>query len=160
MGESIMSTLIEPEEITVVSKVGGTETEHVFMIGKYDGYNGLDLIEYSADVLKSGLNPSATRKGALKECMQKMGPYIEAVVETDEGRKYIKLNTGKFLTQFLPDPETSMQIMMKLHNRNTFFLNTDRLLKESLSWADKLKVLGTKILTQLSASSLAKGSRH
>ena len=148
-----MSTLIEPEEIIIKTKAGGTEKEYKYMIGKYDGFNGLDLIEYAADILKSGVNPTQTKKGLLRECMQKMGKYIEAVVETEEGVKYVKLDTVKMLETFLPDPETSMKLMRSVHDKNTFFLNSERLLKESLSWMDKLRLSVTKTLTQLQASS-------
>ena len=149
--------LIKPKEVEYISKVGGEEITCRFMIGRYNGLDGLDLIEYATDILKSGANPTGTKKGLLRECMIKMGPYIEAI--NDEG-KQVSLSNAKIMAAYLPDPEMSMRLMRDVHDYNTFFLNSENLLKQSLSWMDKLKVSVTKTLTKLQATSSEKKQRR
>lgn len=145
--------LIKPKEVEYTSKVGGEEITCRFMIGRYNGLEGLDIIEYVTDILKSGVNPTGTKKGLLRDCMIKMGPYIDAV--NDEGNQ-VSLSNAKIMAAYLPDPEMTMRLMRDVHDYNTFFLNSENLLKQSLSWMDKLKVSVTKTLTNLQATSSAK----
>ncbi len=118
--------LIKPKEVEYISKVGGEEITCRFMIGRYNGLDGLDLIEYATDILKSGVNPTGTKKGLLRECMIKMGPYIEAI--NDEG-KQVSLSNAKIMAAYLPDPEMSMRLMRDVHDYNTFLLNSETRLK-------------------------------
>lgn len=139
--------LIKPERITIKTYVAGQEENYMFRIGRYDGLNGLELIEYATDILKNGLNLTNSTRGLLKECMIKMGKYIEAVSVDDKGNEvFVPLDNELVLQAYLPNVEVSMRLMMELHDYNTFFLNSANLLKESASWLTKLQQLIVKTL--------------
>lgn len=123
--------LIKPKQITLVSNLDGKSEEFIYNIGRYSALDGLDMIEYVTDILKSGVNFSGTKKGLLRECLIRMGKYIEAVRQTPEGEKCVILDNPKMLEVAIPDGETAMALMVELHNYNTFFLKTDSILRQS-----------------------------
>jgi len=147
-------SLIKPKEVKfTVPDEDGIETEYVYVIGKYNGLEGLDFIEYVAEIFKNGLNFNETRKGLLRECMVKMGKYIEAV--TADGNK-VSLANELILGAHLPNAEVAMQLMMAVHDYNTFFLKTANLSSQSHSIVTKASELITKIFAPLQASLSAK----
>lgn len=134
--------LIKPKEIEIKSNVGGEEEIYTYRIGRYNGLDGLEFVEYATDIVKSGLNFNGTTKGLLKECLIKMGRFIEAVIKSDtEDDRYILLDNATVLGAYLPDAETSMQLMKELHDYNSFFLNTENLSIQSASWMDRIEEL-------------------
>lgn len=135
--------LLKPKEIEIESYVADEDEIFKFRIGRYDGYNGLDLIEYVTEIAKTGFNITGeTKKGVLKECLKRMGHYIEAIDKDDKGKTiYVPLNTELALQTYLTNVEVSMKLMIELHDYNTFFLSTESLLTTSTSWIQKLEKL-------------------
>lgn len=152
--------LLKPKRITITTEVSGIEEKYIFNIGRYNGLDGLEMIEYATDIIKSGFNFSGSKKGLLRECMVKMGKYIEAVVEHEGKEKAVSLENEKILAANLADPEVAMHLMLQLHNYNTFFLRADNLLTKSLSITESIEKYAQKILMVLQESLSQKDSQH
>lgn len=154
--------LIKPKRIEITSHVGGEETKVAYNIGRYDGFYGLELVEYATDILKSGLNIlKNTKKGLMCECLEKMGKFIEAVVTDDHGEeRLILLDNRTLLSAYMPDVEVSMKLMMEVHDYNTFFLNSANLLKQSVGWMGRVEELIVETLERSLHSSSQVDTQH
>jgi hypothetical protein len=153
--------LKKPKQITLTSNVNNEKEERVFNIGRYDGYTGIYMIGLGAELIDSAARKKmlATDKifaKKLQDMLKEQGKYIELV--TDEGTA--SLETVSMLRTAIPDPDMALKLMREVHDYNTALFSSANLLNRSQKWMEKAKELGTKILGQLSDSSLVKKPRR
>lgn len=152
--------LIKSKDITLKSEVGGDKVEKNFRIGRYPATEGLFLFGLAIEVLGAAAKPTSSdivpaRK--LQEFSIEICKYVEAQMPSGD---YIKLDKKLLIDAHVPDYEMLFMLVREVHDWNSNFFNTDRLLSRSLSVMDKAKVLITKTLTQFSQSSSVKKSPH
>lgn len=153
--------LMKPKEITLTSNVNGEKVEKTYNIGRYDGYTGLYMIGLGAELLDSAarkkmLSTDKIFAKKLQDMLKEQGKYIELV--TDDGTA--SLDTVNMLKAAVPDPDIALQLMREVHDYNTSLFSSANLYSRSQKWMKAAKELGTKILGQLSDSSLAKKPRR
>ena len=153
--------LKKPKQITLTSNVNGEKEERVYNIGRYDGLTGIYMIGLGAELIDAAARKKmlATDKifaKKLQDMLKEQGKYIELV--TDDGTA--SLETVSMLKASIPDPDIALKLMREVHDYNTALFNSANLLNRSQKWMEKAKELGTKILGQLSDSSLAKKQRR
>lgn len=146
--------LIKSTEITLHSGLHGIDK--TFKISRYPATEGVYLIGMAVEVLGSTVSPSGADKVSSKKVQEfviEVCKYVEA--QTDGG-DFVRLNQKLLIDAHVPDYELLMLLVREVHDWNSNFFNTDRILKGSLSLMDKAKHLITKTLIQYSPSSKAK----
>lgn len=153
--------LIKAKTITLTSKVGGETTTKTFNIGRYPATEGVYMIGRVSELLKDGLRPDAKNTGSfakrLREVSIEVCAYVEAKLPNGE---FIALSSNEMINAHVSDGEMMLQLMKEVHDWNTFFFNSGRLLKTSRSMMDNIKQQTTKILSQLLGSSSQKNKRN
>lgn len=154
---NLYMALLKPKQITLTSNVNGDKEERTYNIGRYDGYTGLYMIGLGAELIDSAARKKmlATDKifaKKLQDMLKEQGKYIELV--TDDGAA--SLETVSMLKAAIPDPDIALKLMREVHDYNTSLFSSANLLTRSQKWMEQAQELGTKILSQLSASFSAK----
>lgn len=148
--------LIKPKEITLTSQVGGESIGKTFNLGRYPSTEGMYLFGLAIEVLGSAAKPGSSDivpAKKLQEFAIEICKYVEAEMPSGE---FIRLDKKFLIDSHVPDYEMLFRLVREIHDYNSFFFNSGRLLKTSLSLMDQAKLLVTKTLTQFSASSSQK----
>lgn len=153
-----MSEPIKPKEITLKSKVLGDDVERVFRLGRYPALDSVELYMMALEVLTAMAKPMSENNVPPKKAREFMTMaccYVDARMPNGE---FIRLNKEVLVNAHVPDGEMLFSLVLQLHNYNSFFLNSEKLLKTSLSMIDKVKLQASKMLTQYLPPSKAKSS--
>lgn len=152
--------LIKPKEVTLTSNVGGEKKETTFLIGRYPADKSVEMITRGAAVLRDAAKGSANNSVDFAKSLQQLGidmcEYVEALV----GESQIPLTNSHVRGAHIGDADMYLQLMREVHDHNTNFMNSGRLLKTSLSLVDQAKAQITRILSQFSDSSSAKSKQR
>ena len=149
---------IKPKEITLKSQVLQDDRERTFRISRYPATEGVELFMMAAEVLGAMAKPSSSSNISAektKAFVIKICGYVESQMPSGD---YIKLNSKLLIDAHIPDYEMLFKIVREVHDYNSFFFNSGRLLKTSLSLMDQAKLLISKTLTQFSQPSSVKKS--
>lgn len=142
--------LIKPKEITITAQVDD-EVEKTYNIGRYpalDGVYMLGLVAEILDVAARGKNSNSDQLFAkkMRDCAKEVCKYVEAKMPNGE---FISLSSVEMINAHVPDHETLLKLVREVHDYNSFFFNSEKLLKTSLAKVDLVKAQITKILTGL-----------
>lgn len=154
-----MSTLIKPKDITLKSDLDGIEKN--FRIGRYPATVSVEMLTRASSILKDALkgSPSSSQefaKETQKFCID-ICKYVE--VETPGGG-YALLNMEQLINAHIPDGELLLKLAREVHDYNSFFTNTGRLLQTSRSMMGQAVGQITQILNQCLGSLSANAKQH
>lgn len=144
--------LIEPKHITIHSDLHDKDVD--FQIGYYPTVGGTKLVMESVETIKAILsNDSGKFSESSVNVMMKMSNYADVKGPDGEWRR---LETENMINSHVPDYEVWCKLALKIHDYNSFFLNTEKLSKTSRSFMGQVKGQATKILKAWSDSSSQK----
>lgn len=148
-----MSELIEPKKITLKSKVReGAEKE--LRIGYYPATEGIRLLGLFTETIDvAARKKSKDVNGLFGETLQKFAievcQYVDVKLKNGE---WHRLNSEVMINAHIADYEMLLSLVREVHDYNSFFFNSGKLLKTSLKWMDQAKAQATKIFQDLSVS--------
>lgn len=152
--------LIEPKEIELKSEVRGVTKE--VRIGYYPATEGLRLLGLFAETVDiaarkktediNGMFGENLKKAAIEICK-----YVE--VKLSNGNWQL-LDNETMINAHIQDYEMLLRLMRQVHDYNSVFFSTTKLLKTSQGLIDRLKAQITKTLPELLASYSAKNKRR
>lgn len=151
--------LIKPKEITLTSKVGGETISKTYQIGRYPALEGVYMLGLVSEILDVAARNKTTGTDKLfatkiKDTALEACKYVAAKMPNGE---FISLaNSEELINAHVPDQEMLLQLVRAVHDYNSFFFSSERILKTSLGWMDLVKAQITKILTGLLDSLSAK----
>lgn len=147
--------LIKAEEITLHSNIDDVDVK--VRIGRYPATTGAELIGDGAYLVQMTARNDPKFGLVLKEKAIKICEYAEALAPNGE---WVSLNSKEMIDLYISDGETLLDLVRKIHDHNTFFLNSTNLLKGSQKFLGKIKEQATKTFQSLSDSLLAKAKRR
>lgn len=152
--------LIEPKEITLKSEIRGVEKD--LRIGFYPATEGIRLLGIFAETVDiaarkktedvNGMFGENLKKAAIEICR-----YVDVKLSNGEWQR---LDNEIMINAHIPDYEMLLRLVRQVHDYNSVFFSTTKLLKTSLGLMDRLKAQVTKILPGLLESSSAKNKRR
>lgn len=152
--------LVEPTEITLKSEVRGIEK--TLRIGYYPATEGLRLLGLFAETVDiaarkktedvNGMFGDNLKKAAIEICQ-----YVDVKLSNNQWQR---LDSEVMINAHIPDYEMLLRLVRQVHDYNSVFFSTTKLLKTSLGLMDRLKAQVTKILPELLASSSVKNKQR
>lgn len=152
--------LIEPKEIELTSEVRGVTKS--FRLGMYPATEGIRLLGLFAETVDiaarkktedvNGMFGENLKKAAIEICQ-----YVEVKLENGNWQR---LENETLINAHVLDYEALLRLVRMVHDHNSVFFSTTKLLKTSLGLMDRLKAQVTKILPELLVSSSAKNKRR
>lgn len=141
-----MSNLLEPKDITIQTQSGAEKT---FVLSKFPALAGREIVaKYPLSAM-----PKIGDYEVNEQTMLKLMNHVG--VKTDNGN-VIRLSTTELYNNHVPDWETSAKIEWAMMEYNCSFFANGRSSSFFEAIAQKVPVLITKILTDLSAQSSRK----
>ena len=150
---------IKPKEITLTPEVHDDKSPRHFRIGRYPATEGVKLFGMAVEVLSAMAKPSSSdvvSSEKMREFSIEICKYVEARMPNDG---YIRLDSKLLINAHVPDYEMLFKLVREVHDYNSFFFSSARLLKTSLSLMDQAKLLISKTLTQFSQPSKQAGKQ-
>jgi len=152
--------LIEPKEFELTSEVRGVTT--TFRVGMYPATEGIRLLGLFAETIDiaarkktedvNGMFGDNLKKAAIEICK-----YVD--VKLSNGN-WMRLDSESMINAHVLDYELLLRLVRLVHDHNSVFFSTTKLLKTSLGWMDRLKLQVTKMLPELLESYSAKSKRR
>ncbi len=148
--------LIDPKEITLKSNVRNVTKE--FNIGYYPATEGIRLLGLFAESVDvAARNKKHETSGLFGDNLQKLA--IEVCKYCDvklSNGNWQRLDSKSMIDSHVPDYELLLSLVREVHDYNSNFFNTTKLLKKSLGFVDQIKMQATKMFQGLSVSSSQK----
>lgn len=152
--------MIEPKEVTLKSEVHGEE--RIFRLGMYPATEGIRLLGLFAETVDiaarkktedvNGMFGNNLKKAAVEICQ-----YVE--VKLINGN-WQKLDNEILINVHVLDYELLLRLVREVHDHNSHFFKTGRLLRTSQGLMENLKSLVMKTLNQSLDSLSQKGKRR
>lgn len=152
--------LIEPKEIELTSEVRGVTKS--FRLGMYPATEGIRLLGLFAETVDiaarkktedvNGMFGENLKKAAIEICQ-----YVEVKLENGNWQR---LENEPLINAHVLDYEALLRLVRMVHDHNSVFFSTTKLLKTSQGLISRLKAQVTKTLPELLESYLAKNKRR
>ncbi|WVH05514.1 hypothetical protein KKJFFJLC_00002 [Vibrio phage vB_VpaS_PGB] len=152
--------LIEPKEIELTSEV--RKVTKTLRVGYYQATEGIRLLGLFAETVDiaarkktedvNGMFGENLKKAAIEICK-----YVEVKLENGN---WLRLDNEPAINAHILDYEMLLRLVREVHDYNSNFFNSGRLLKTSQGLIDRLKAQVTKTLPELLESYLAKNKRR
>ncbi|CAH6969646.1 hypothetical protein VCHA30O60_50145 [Vibrio chagasii] len=153
--------LIKPKEISLTTNINKVKEQRELRIGRYPATEGIYMIGRVGEVLKQAMLSDVKGTHSFAKELQTVAievcGYCE--IKTPNG-DYMILNGEHLINAHIPDQDMLLLLMKEVHDYNTNFFNTGRILKTSRSMMQKAKERITKMSSQLLASSSQKNKPH
>ncbi|CAH7182595.1 hypothetical protein VCHA50P417_20492 [Vibrio chagasii] len=153
--------IVKPKEISLTTNINNVKEKRELRIGRYPATQGIYMIGRVGEVLKQAMLSDI--KGTHSFAKDLRAVSIEVCnfceIKTPSG-EYMELNGEHVINAHIPDQDMLLLLMKEVHDYNTNFFNTGRILKTSRSMMQKAKERITKMSSQLLASSSQKNKPH
>ncbi|CAH6851293.1 hypothetical protein EDB29_1011104 [Vibrio crassostreae] len=152
--------LVKPKDVTLTTNINNVKEVRSLRIGRYPATKGMYMIGRVAEVLKQAMLTDA--KGTYSFAKELQAVSIEVCefceIKTLDG-EFMPLKGELIINAHIPDQDMLMLLMKEVHDYNTNFFNTGRLLKTSRSMMQKAKEQITKMSSRLLDSSSQRNKR-
>lgn len=148
--------LLEPKEINLHSNVRDKDVK--FKIGYYPATEGVRLLGLAAEIFDiAARGKKKESSGLFGENLQSLSLELCKYVDVQlSNGNWMRLDSKLLIDQHVPCYETLLSLVKEVHDYNSDFFTTGKLLKTSLGLMDQLKAQAMKMLNQLSGSSSRK----
>lgn len=143
--------LIKPKTITLKSDVGGEKNQKTFNIGRYPATESIEMITRGAALLRDAVKGNPANSEQYAKSFQKLGndmcKFVEAQMPSGE---FVALSNDHLINAHISDGDMFLLLMREVHDYNTGFMNTGRILGTSRSLMEQAKAQITQIFSRFS----------
>ena len=149
--------LIKPKEVTIKSYLDG-EQEHTFVVSRYPASSALKYIGEVAEILKAAVQGGDSQAGNLQSIGMELAQKFCGVRSPTEG--FVRMDSPLKVDVYIPDGETFFQLLREVHDHNTNFTNSARILETFQAHTQSILRRNMPTSTQSSQSSKKTGKQH